>query len=116
MKPLYILLVALFISQSYCDDEEDYTKDCGVLSETTGLEDCNSREDSDDSTDHCCLADYKLAGKKLKGCVSLSKEAYDDIDETIDNLKNQFELEELDIDCSSYYIILSLLSLILLLL
>ncbi len=115
MKPLYILLVALFFSLSHCDDEDE-SKGCVFISETTGVEDCNSRKDSKDKTQYaCCLAKFKLGGKSLQSCISLSEDQYDDIDETIENAKKAQGFEELDIDCNSNYIILSLLSLILLL-
>ncbi len=115
MKPLYILLVALFFSLSYCDDEDE-SKACSILAASTGVEDCNSRKNAKDTTEYaCCFAKYKLAGANLQGCISLSKDQYDDIDETIEKAKKQGSLEDLDIDCNSNYIILSLISLILLL-
>ena len=116
MKPLYILLVALFFSLSYCDDEDE-SKACSILAASTGVEDCNSRKDAKDKTQFaCCLAKFKLGGKSLQSCISLSEDQYDDIDETIESFKKSGNLEELDIDCNSNYIILSVLSLILLLL
>ena len=115
MKPLYILLVALFFSLSYCDDEDE-SKACSILAASTGVEDCNSRKDAKDKTQFaCCLAKFKLGGKSLQSCISLSEDQYDDIDETIEKAKKEGSLEELDIDCNSNYIILSLISLILLL-
>ena len=87
------------------------------MAEATGVEDCNSRKNAKDTTEYaCCFAKYKLAGANLQGCISLSKDQYDDIDETIESFKKSGNLEELDIDCNSNYIILSVLSLILLLL
>lgn len=116
MKPLYILLIALFFSISHCDDEGE-SKSCSILAETTGVEDCNSRKNEKDKTEYiCCLAEYEAAGVELEGCLSLTKEAYDDIDKTIKEFKTTLELDELEIDCGSNFIILSLLSLILLLL
>ncbi len=116
MKPLYILLVALFFSLSHCDDEGEATA-CSLMAQATGVEDCNSRKNPKDTTEYaCCLAKYKLAGVDLQACVSLSEDQYDDIDETIESFKKSGNLEELDIDCNSNYIILSVLSLILLLL
>ena len=116
MKPLYILLVALFFSLSYCDDEDE-SKACSILAASTGVEDCNSRLDPNDSTFYrCCFVKYKLAGANLQTCASLSEDQYDDIDETIEKAKKEGSLEDLDIDCNSNYIILSVLSLILLLL
>ena len=115
MKPLYILLVALFFSLSYCDDEDE-SKACSILAASTGVEDCNSRKDAKDKTQFaCCLAKFKLGGKSLQSCISLSEDQYDDIDETIEKGKKEGNLEDLDIDCNSNYIILSLISLILLL-
>ena len=116
MKPLNILLVALFFSLSHCDDEGEATA-CSLTAQATGVEDCNSRKNAKDTTEYaCCFAKYKLAGANLQGCISLSKDQYDDIDETIESFKKSGNLEELDIDCNSNYIILSVLSLILLLL
>ena len=116
MKPLNILLVALFFSLSHCDDEGEATA-CSLTAQATGVEDCNSRKNPKDTNEYaCCLAKYKLAGTDLQACVSLSEDQYDDIDETIESFKKSGNLEELDIDCNSNYIILSVLSLILLLL
>ena len=86
------------------------------MAEATGVEDCNSRKNPKVTSEYaCCLAKYKLAGADLQACVSLSEDQYDDIDETIEKAKKQGSLEDLDIDCNSNYIILSLISLILLL-
>ena len=110
MKPLYILLVVLFFSQSYCDD----TKKCDFFTETTGVEDCNSRLDPNDSTFYrCCFVD--VADGEIETCTSVTKELYDDIDGTIKRLEDDYGIEDVKIDCNSNYIILSLLSLILLL-
>ena len=116
MKPLYILLVALIISLSHCDNEGE-TEGCTFNTQTTGVEDCNSRKNPKDTTEYaCCFVKYKLAGANLQTCASLSEDQYDDIDETIESMKKMGHFEELDIDCNSNYIILSILSLILLLL
>ena len=116
MKTLYILLVALFFSLSYCD-EEDETAGCAFYSGSTGVEDCNSRKSPDDSSYYrCCFVEIEGNGSELKTCVALTKEKYDDIDGTIKSIKEQGDFDDVEIDCDSNYIILSLLSLILFLL
>ena len=116
MKPLYILLVALFFSLSYCD-EEDETAGCAFYSGSNGVEDCNSRKLPDGSTYYrCCFVEIEDEGSELKTCIPLTKEQYDDIDGTIKSLKKQGDYDDIEIDCESNYIILSLLSLILFLL
>ena len=57
--------------------------------------------------------------KKYKGCTALTKAEFDDIDDYIDKGEeaakaNNIEIEDFDIDCSSIYITISLLSLIIL--
>ena len=62
-------------------------------------------------------------GEKVsaKTCESLTKTQYDDIDDFIDDVEDIYEIigyddVDIDIDCSSNYIIIPLLSLIMLLL
>ena len=109
MKTLYILLVALFFSQSYCQ-----TKECEFFTETTGVEDCTSRINS--TYYRCCYVEVDGGGDVLETCAFVSKEQYDDIDGKIKSLEDEFGFDDIKIDCDSNYIILSLLSLILFLL
>ena len=113
MKPLYILLVALFFSLSYCD-EEDETAGCTFFTETKGVEDCNSRLNS--TYYRCCYVEVDGGGDVLETCTSVTQKEYDDIDGKIKSLKDEFGFDDIEIDCDSNYIILSLLSLILFLL
>ena len=64
----------------------------------------------------CCLYEAEWDGGSSSTCVGVSKEEYDDIDDVIDKMEEAGDEADLDIDidCSSNYLLISLLSLILL--
>ena len=66
----------------------------------------------------CCLWEAEYDGGSGSVCMGVTKEQYDDIDDFIDKMEEAAEEADydLDIDCSSNYLLISLLSLILLIL
>ena len=64
----------------------------------------------------CCFWEGEWDGGSGSGCVGVTKEEYDDIDDYIDKLEEAGDEADLDIDidCGSNYLLISLLSLILL--
>ena len=79
------------------------------------VEECQSKTLGDGEY-KCCLYEAEWDGGSDSGCESVTKEQYDDIDDFIDKLEDSAEVEDYDlsIDCSSNYLLISLLSLILL--
>ena len=113
MKSIYLLLIALFLVQIKCD--EIY---CGDEDDPKSANDCknNNKFDPGDDDDfkYCCFLEGKRKGQDLKTCWPLMEESYKKINDYIDEMeKNGFS--GVSIKCSSYYIKISLLSLILLL-
>ena len=69
----------------------------------------------------CCLWEGEWDGGSGSGCYPVTQDQYDNIDDYIDKQEENAENAglddyELDIDCSSNYLLISLLSLILLIL
>ena len=113
MKALNLLLIALLLCLYTCDGD-DYSQYCGYEeNDPTKAEDCHNRKINPDNDDdkYCCFEEF---GDK-KSCDSYSQEAYDQIDDIIEAEEKVSGLD-VSIDCSSNYIMISLLSLILLLL
>ena len=105
-KISYLLLISLIISNIYCDSE------CGRDDLAPNkVEDCTSLS-VDAEFYKCCFLEY--SGGKF--CTEVTKAQYDEIDEYIDELEDGTGDDDVEIDCSSRYIIMSLLSLIILLL
>ena len=117
MKALYTLLIILLITQynsEKCDGTVRATSvsECQSLTLVTG--------------DYkCCLfeAEYEDPSGKditIKTCDGVTKSEYDDIDKMIDFYEGSLEafgydVDDIDIDCGSKYLVISLISLALLL-
>ena len=89
------------------------TNDCeGSASK---VEDCQSKTLGTGQY-KCCLYEVEYDGGSGSGCVGVTKEEYDNIDDYIDKAEENSEYADpdIDIDCSSNYLLISLLSLILL--
>ena len=101
MKILYALLIILLFAQIFCGDCDD----------TNGkdADECN-KIGADEGDYRCCY--YDIGNDK--GCMSISKEDYDGIDDFIEHIEKKESVDVESIDCGSNYIIISLLSLILL--
>ena len=91
------------------------TNDCGGSG--SKVEDCQSKTLGTGEY-KCCFWEGEWDGGSGSGCGPLTKDQYDNIDDYIDKEEENAGLDdyELDIDCSSNYLLISLLSLILLIL
>ena len=101
-----ILLVLQFnFVTNDCDGSASSVEDCQKMTLGTGEY-------------KCCLFEAEYDGGSGSYCSGLSQDEYDNIDDYIDKAEENAGLAdyELDIDCSSNYLIISLLSLILLIL
>ena len=105
MKALYWILLILLLSK--------YNSE-----KCTGLTDdkksCKGRELEGDEY-RCCFAKYKVAGTEIKGCSPVTKDEYEKIDDTLKKLEDDYDFKDVSFDCSSNFIVISLLSLIILL-
>ena len=117
-ETLYLLIGILLLSQTIqekCDIEDD---------SINSVSDCEKRDlDADKNEYRCCFYEQEITlggqTQKSKGCTALTKAEFDDIDDYIDKGEERakahnIEIEDFDIDCSSIYITISLLSLIIL--
>ena len=118
MKTLYAILFVIYISYCNsikCGDEETYS--------FNSVNDCKQLElDTGDYI--CCFVEVTISdnGRKesAKACGGLTKAQYDEIDEYIDYIEETYEKGyglddvDIDVDCTSKYIIIPLLSLIML--
>ncbi len=115
-ETLYLLIGILLLSQTIQED-------CDIVDDSiNSVSDCEKR-DLDADEYRCCFFEEEMTvggqTKKLKGCTALTKAQFDDIDDYIDKGEEaakaaNYEIEDFDIDCSSIYITISLLSLIIL--
>ena len=112
MKVLFALISIFLLSFIYSDE----TKTCeGIV---TKKSECHDIKLSDEKK--CCYFNYIYTedGKELeiKGCGDLTKAEYDDIDKYIDDMKKDNEKDEKfklkSLDCNSYYLHITILSLI----
>ena len=89
------------------------TNDCNGSG--SSVEDCQSKTLGTGEY-KCCLYEAEYDGGSGSGCVGVTKEEYDDIDDYIDKMEENSGLADpdIDVDCNSNYLLISLLSLILL--
>ena len=123
MKTLYAILFVIYISYCnsiICGDENDENYKTYSFN---SVNDCKQLElDTGDYI--CCFFEVtvSLDGRKESGktCDSLTKAQYDELDEYIDYVEETYEKGyglddvDIDVDCTSKYIIIPLLSLIML--
>ena len=83
--------------------------------DASSVEDCQKMT-LDAGEYKCCLFEYEYDGGSGSECEPLTQEDYDNIDDYIDKMEENSGRSDLDldIDCSSNYLLISLLSLILL--
>ncbi len=115
MKPIILLVFIIVISLVFnaeCDGSGSSVNDCKKRTVTK-------------STDHCCYSSssYTYMGVKEseKGCVEVPKNEYENIKKYIDTAISVIEAfggkdVKLSVDCSSSYLILSILGLVIFLL
>ena len=113
---LYSALFALLITNIICQDDSSLKelqelslamKSCNEA-DASKAKNCNDVKMPQDY--HCCLVKAKGAES---GCVPIDKDSYNDIDKYIKKAKDN-GAKSPSIECSSNYVIISLLSLILL--
>ena len=127
-KALFLLLIALLITQLYCDDEEEEYLDDGECDKDSGVskvKDCESLKVGKGYY-KCCFWDISgkdSSGKKgeYKSCSPVTEKEYNDIKNVIKEMedegkKNGAKSYDVSIDCDSNYISFAILSLIILLL
>lgn len=112
MRTLYLILVALLVSQISSRTCVDIT-----AAAPTKASECNDATDKT-SFYRCCYMYVKdKAGTEVKMCVPIDEATYKEIGKTIDEKKKAYsDLDKFEFDCNSKYVALSILSLILLLL
>ena len=117
MKVLYALLIALLISI--------YKAEKCKGSKPNQPSDCHNREKSIENQYKCCYVyqKYFLMGtlEKTKSCNPVTENEFNNVKDLIKTMKEGIEkmggiFETLDFDCSSNYLYISLLSLIVFLL
>ena len=128
-KAFSLILIALLIAQyigaidSIDDLVADPDSECEKKRTANGVSDCEKLKAGAD-TNKCCFieAESEKDGQKgtYKSCISITKDSYDKIADIIDDMEDAYEKAgvegDISIDCSSNYIILSLISLTILLL
>ena len=105
MKAFYFLLIALFVYQCY-------STPCLEVSNPTEKKNCNDAE-VPSGYHKCCYAVAKKGSDEKKSCLPVKKEEYDDISKYIDDYKKSAELDKLNVDCASEYLVISIISLLL---
>ena len=114
-KSVFLLIAILLVAKFNCEDGDDDDEYCsGKVAKS--VDDCQKLKlFTEDGVEykHCCFLEAKHEGKDIKWCVPLTQKDYDEIDDYIDNQKTY---SDVSLDCSSNYIIVSILSLILLIL
>ena len=111
MRTLYLILVALLVSQisnRICFD---------ILNAPTKASDCHDATDKN-TFYRCCYMYAKVkSGAETKMCVPVDEATYKDIGKQVDESKKQFnDIDKFEFDCNSKYVAFSILSIILLLL
>ena len=116
MKGLHMLLAVLILSLYCCQEKEEY---CDTDIKANGIDDCKNLKLDEEEMYKCCFAEGKGNGQTEKNCWPVTKGEYDEIKDFIKTLESEAKKDagfdvEYSVDCSSNYIIISLLSLILL--
>ena len=123
-KALFLILISLLIAQykSVIDDIDDLMansdSECAKKDPASGVSDCENLKAGEDSN-KCCYVEWKYKEdgeqKTDRYCIAITKENYDDIGDITNSIedasKEDNTEDELSIDCSSKYIILSIFSL-----
>lgn len=114
MKKNILILFLILSSFVFCDDDDDGGECYGTASKA---KDCNSKKVGT-SYKYCCFLDIKSDEGSYKQCYPVTESDYKDIK----NYINKMEESGRDahgkvnkLDCKSYYLKLSLLSLLLIL-
>ena len=103
---LFGSLILSIYSSTLCGDEE---------ATGSSAKDCQKYE-TDDEYPYCCFLKGTYEGTSYETCASLTKQEYDNIKNTIKSYEDEDDLDVKKLDCKSFYLELSILSFILLLL
>lgn len=121
MKPYFIILLILLSYFIYCQD--DY---CGYKDEPKKASECHNLKvtgmsdfykENEETAKYCCYFSYNVDSKDGASCVPLSEASYNDIKNVmkdIEKLYKEHDGKAKKLDCNSYYLKMSLLSLVLL--
>ena len=107
-----LILLVLTLTYIHCDED---TSECESKSGTSA-KDCKNLNVTDGYA-HCCYLDAKSDEGSIKICTELLESEYKDIEKYIKDAEKEAELVHGKInklDCSSYYIKITLLSLMIL--
>ena len=112
-KTLFFYFAILFISQLNFIKNEGCQK-----SNPSSKKECHNRP-AGDGYYKCCYVEEKWKGGSEISCGAVTKKEYDDIEDLIDKYEDLAESigikdPDISVDCSSKYLLISLLSLILL--
>ncbi len=121
MKTLYVLLILLLASLSKAGDEK---VTCGNEDVVRQASDCHSNQKSKEDS-KCCYIDYKYYQdgnlEEKKFCQEYKKEKVDNFIPVYKSLKGAItskggSIDRYEVNCSSNYLYISLLSIMILLL
>ena len=113
---IFIISCLYFFINATCETEEDDTSH-----KYRHYEDCKDRSFDEEELElnpyRCCHieTEYKTLNmeKDVHGCIALTQSQYDNIKRTISDFESEEGVEDVDIDCKSYFIKYGLFSLIL---
>ena len=106
MKAFLLLMLVVLSS---C---EDY---CTVLYAGKSAEECNKLTKTP-GVDYCCWFHYKESGGEINVCYPINKEVYEKIGEFVDALEKEYpNASDIKFDCSSKYLSVALITLLLVL-
>ena len=75
--------------------------------------DCKNLElITENNVKYCCYVEYNYKEEKFKECAPLTQEEYDDINKYKDDFNQTWKTELKKIDCNSFYLKASFLSLL----
>ena len=124
MKIMKIIFISFFLFSfinSYCVPEED---ELVKLSKIRKYKHCEERTSSYELTENnayrCCYMKYSVDSKNYEAyvhtCILITQNQYDNIEDYIERYEDQYNLIDLKIDCSSFYLQFGLLFILMFLL
>ncbi len=113
MKGLIVVLFISLASLSFAVENIQYCEDHISPADKNVCHNSTKKE----TTHRCCYEYYKVSGMSYSNCLALTKADFDDFKNYMKNKESGIaNVKEYSLDCSSEYITISILSLILLLL
>ena len=105
MKAFLLLIVLVLAACENCDGLHggNSADDCNKLTKLPGA-------------DYCCWFHAKENGQEFNMCLPIDKTTYDQIGDKVDEMKKQYkDASDIKLDCSSKYLSVALISLLLVL-